>query len=279
MASLGRSSPGTGYLKSDPHAPADFFAAEAAGLAWLREAHVDAGGAPVVEVLEVGQGRIVLERLPHARPSQAAARAFGRRLARTHASSAPHFGCPPDGWDGGGYIGPLRLPLLPPPPQPVTDASARWGPFFARHRVIPYLDAAVERGRLHAQDERAVREVVDHLLACDVAVCGPDEPPQRIHGDLWSGNVVWTPRGAVLIDPAAHGGHRESDLAMLALFGAPYLTDILAGYEEAAPLAEGWQQRVPVHQLHPLLVHVVLFGGGYGEQAGRAAREALAAQP
>ena len=90
------------------------------------------------------------------------------------------------------------------------------------------------------------------------------EPPARLHGDLWSGNVLWTADEAVLIDPAAHGGHREADLAMLALFGAPHLERVLAAYDEAAPLADGWRERVPLHQVHPLLLHAVLFGGSYG---------------
>src|SRR5205085_668353 len=101
---------------------------------------------------------------------------------------------------------------------------------------------------------------------------GPAEPAARLHGDLWSGNVSWTTRGAVLIDPAAHGGHRETDLAMLALFGHPGLDDVVAGYESVTPLAAGWRERLPLHQLHPLLVHAVLFGGGYGAQAEAAAR-------
>ncbi|MFQ6170892.1 fructosamine kinase family protein [Oryzobacter sp. R7] len=101
------------------------------------------------------------------------------------------------------------------------------------------------------------------------------DAPARLHGDLWSGNVVWTAGGAVLIDPAAHGGHREADLAMLALFGCPGLEDVLAGYEEVAPLAPGWRERVALHQVHPLLLHAVLFGGGYARQAVRAASRYL----
>jgi fructosamine-3-kinase len=98
------------------------------------------------------------------------------------------------------------------------------------------------------------------------------EPPARLHGDLWSGNVVWTASGAVLIDPAAHGGHRETDLAMLALFGCPHLERVVEGYAAAAPLAEGWRERVALHQVHPLLLHAVLFGGSYPAQAVGAAR-------
>jgi fructosamine-3-kinase len=110
--------------------------------------------------------------------------------------------------------------------------------------------------------------------AADVA--GPAEPPSRIHGDCWSGNVLWSGGRGWLVDPAAHGGHRETDLAMLALFGAPHLTEIMAAYQDAAPLADGWQARVPLHQLHPLLVHVCLFGNSYAGPARAAARAVLA---
>ena len=101
----------------------------------------------------------------------------------------------------------------------------------------------------------------------------PEEPPARLHGDLWNGNVVWgagpTPGEVVphVVDPAAHGGHRECDLAMLALFGLPHLPQVLEAYESVHPLAEGWQDRVALHQLFPLLVHACLFGGGYGPRA------------
>ena len=108
-------------------------------------------------------------------------------------------------------------------------------------------------------------------------LAGPAEPPARLHGDLWSGNVLWAADGRVwLIDPAAHGGHRETDLAMLGLFGCPHMEQVLDGYREEAPLAEGWRERVGVHRLFPLLVHAVLFGRGYAEQALAVARTALA---
>lgn len=93
-----------------------------------------------------------------------------------------------------------------------------------------------------------------------------DDPADRlcrVHGDLWSGNAVWCADGVNLVDPAAHGGHRETDLAMLALFGFPLLERTLRGYHEAHPLRDGWQDRVGLHQLHPLLTHVVIFGSSF----------------
>lgn len=104
------------------------------------------------------------------------------------------------------------------------------------------------------------------------SLAGPDEPPARLHGDLWSGNVVWGHDGAVLVDPAAHGGHRETDLAMLALFGLPHLQRLVDAYDEERPLADGWQDRQPLHQLFPVLVHAAMFGSAYGRRAGELAR-------
>ena len=94
-----------------------------------------------------------------------------------------------------------------------------------------------------------------------------EDKPARIHGDLWSGNVMWTADSgqteAVLIDPAAHGGHREEDLAMLHLFGMSYLTQITEGYQSVHPLKAGWQDRITLWQLYPIAGHCVFFGGGY----------------
>jgi fructosamine-3-kinase len=105
----------------------------------------------------------------------------------------------------------------------------------------------------------------------------PAEAPARIHGDLWPGNLFWGAHDrAYLVDPSAHGGHRETDLAQLALFGgAPLLDRILASYNEFWPLAPGWQARVSLHQLHLLLVHTALFGSAYRGAVVAAARAAL----
>jgi fructosamine-3-kinase len=133
--------------------------------------------------------------------------------------------------------------------------------------------AAFAESRLSTETRRLVDAVIDRGLAGDF---DDEDRPARIHGDLWSGNVMWTEKGVVLIDPAAQGGHRETDLAMLALFGCPHLGEVLAGYQAVRPLREGWRDRAGLHQLYPLLAHVALFGGGYARQTEAAAASALA---
>ncbi|HET7683924.1 MAG TPA: fructosamine kinase family protein, partial [Marmoricola sp.] len=147
-----------------------------------------------------------------------------------------------------------------------------WPEFFATRRILPYLKLARDRGTITEADAADVEKVVRRI----VDLAGPEEPPARLHGDLWAGNVLWGADGrAFVVDPAAYGGHRETDLAMLALFGLSQLQRALGAYHEAFPLADGWQDRVPLHQLFPLLVHACLFGGGYGSRAGEAARSLL----
>jgi fructosamine-3-kinase len=220
----------------------------------------------VVEVLDVGEQHLDLRRLRPGDPSREAARTLGAALARTHDSGAEAFGSGPGGWSGDGFFGPLSEPL----PMRL-GAWPTWGRFWAEARVAPLVRLARDRGVYDAATARDFDALCERLVdgALDTG-----EPPARLHGDLWSGNLMWTPDGATLIDPAAHGGHREADLALLALFGAPYLGEILGGYESVHPLADGWEDRVGVHQLHCLLVHAVLFGGGYAGQAVAAARTA-----
>ena len=235
--------------------------AEAAGLRWLAVP----GGPPLPDVLGHDDEWLVSGWVPAGRPTEDAAGELGRRLAVLHAAGADAFGAPAPGGPAQAWIGHARMRNV--------GHDGPWHEWFVQDRVLPYLRAARDRGEL----DPAGAAAIDRVCARIDRLAGPDEPPARLHGDLWSGNVLWSADTAWLIDPAAHGGHRESDLAMLDLFGLPRLDRVLAGYAGAAadagtPLAEGWRDRIPLHQLFPLLVHTVLFGGGYAGRAVAAAR-------
>ena len=243
---------------------AGLFDAEARGLRWLGEA----GAVPVPEVVAWDEATLVVSWVAAGPPGGAAAERFGRDLARMNGAGAPSFGAP---WPG--FIASLALPndaAVSPSPH---DDPPSWPDWYTEFRVLPYLRMAVDAGTLSGADAG----LVESAAARAGSLAGPAEAPSRIHGDCWSGNVLWSGDSGWLIDPAAHGGHRETDLAMLALFGAPHLGRILAAYQEEAPLAAGWRQRVPLHQLHPLLVHACLFGASYRDEVQSAARAALAA--
>jgi fructosamine-3-kinase len=216
------------FVKTDP-APL-----EAAGLRWLAEA-----GARVPDIVSETPDRLVLRRIEPGRLDAAGEADLGRMLATVHAAGAPRFGTLPA--PGRFFVGMCELD------SPEGDD---WNSYYLEHRLMPL----------------AARVGLEREVA-NVRVDAPVEPPARLHGDLWTGNVLADRDGrAWLIDPAAYGGHREMDLAMLELFGhIPART--VSAYEEIAPLADGWRERIELWQLFPLLVHAVLFGGSYLLQA------------
>ena len=202
------------------------------------------------EVLEAADDFLALEWLERAGSTRTTRRSSGRGLARVHAAGAERFGAAP-------HAG--AAPHRPARRSP-NDPAPDWPTFYAERRLLPLADRFADR----------VQRVCERIH--DLA--GPEEPPARLHGDLWSGNVLASGGRPYLIDPAAYGGHREVDLAMLRLFGSPG-PRFLAAYEEVAPLADGHEDRVALYQLFPLLVHAALFGGGYGASVERAAKRYL----
>jgi fructosamine-3-kinase len=243
------------FVKTADDAAPGAYAAEAAGLRWLAEAQRD-GGPPVPEVLAVDADRWIAVAWVDG-GGRLDGPALGRGLAALHRAGAPRAGALPPGRDA--YVlGPLALP---------NDETDDWPAFYAASRLLPLTRMAADRGALDTAGVRAVEAVCERIA--DLA--GPPEPAARLHGDLWGGNVHTGADGRPwLIDPAAYGGHREVDLAMLSLFGSQP-PSFGAAYDEVWPRAAGHEDRVALYQLLPLLVHAVLFGGGYGASARRAA--------
>jgi fructosamine-3-kinase len=256
------------FVKTRAEAHPGEYASEAFGLRWLGEP----GALRVPGVLEVGEDYLALEWIEPGRLDGAGVEELGRGLAAIHRAGSPCFGdprahdgdlCAHDGDPRSQGGEPTRFGSLALP----NEATPDWASFFVERRLRPLAGLAAEQGWLTSAGSRAIRRVCEraHELA------GPPEPPARLHGDLWTGNVMADMQGRPwLIDPAVYGGHREMDLAMLRLFGAPS-ERVFAAYEEIFPLAEGWQGRVELWQLPPMLVHGVLFGGGYCEAAERIA--------
>ncbi len=239
------------FVKTNARSPAGMFEAEAKGLGWLAQS--DAIRTPnVIAVSEAPVPFLVLELLKPSGRQRDFDEKLGRSLANLHAFGAPGFGL-----DHDNFIG--RLPQ--------SNASApTWAAFYWSERLEPQLRLATERGLVDA----ATRARFDRVHARLPELVGPEEPPARLHGDLWGGNLHVDELGnPCLIDPAAYGGHREIDLAMMRLFGG-FGERVFAAYEEARPLSPGAHERVTLYQLYPLLVHVNLFGGSYVGSVTRA---------
>ncbi|MEA2480709.1 MAG: hypothetical protein QOJ07_2631 [Thermoleophilaceae bacterium] len=241
------------FVKTRQDAPPGEYANEAAALRWLAEP----GTVRVPEVLGVSESGVrllALEYVEEGTLSAAGAERLGRGLAELHAAGAEGFG----------GSAPLRIGAL----ELTNEPAGAWPAFYAERRLRPLVGRARAAGALSAAGAAAVERVCERIYD----LSGPSEPPARLHGDLWSGNVLAGTDGcAWLIDPVAYGGHREVDLAMLRLFGSPD-GRLFEAYDEARPLADGHEERVGLWQLFPLLVHAVLFGGGYGASVERTAR-------
>lgn len=284
------------FIKQAPAEHPQATMVEAAGLRWLARA-ADDGGAPVVPVLAASPGtvpgvgapagadgadpelgQLVLEELAAASPDAGAGKRFGAALARTHAWLGCRGVAAVDAGDAGGSGGELGFGMLPkdhPPRTPAyfgpaehplalgTGVHASWGAFAAAQRLDPVLQAL--QVRLSDEEVELLRAARDRIGS---GALDDPEPPALIHGDLWAGNVLWTRTAAgqvegVLIDPAAHAGHRETDIALLHLFGLPHLDAVMEGYQQEHPLRTGWQDRIPLHQFFCLAVHWLLFGPSY----------------
>lgn len=249
-------------------------ATEVASLRWLAEAEA-MGGVPVAKLLRHGETLLETRELSVGTPLAEHAREFGRGLARTHAAGAAFLGAAPPGlYPSDAVVADV--------PSPVTGEAqfTSWGAFFAQLRLAPLLEMASAADQFSRSQRDMVWSVIRRIdggefdspqprAVAEAGSPGPGGRPSaaRIHGDLWGGNIVWAAQDdavtGTLIDPSAHGGHAETDLAALAVFGSPHLSHTVEGYREESPIAAGWEERVAIHQLHMLLLHVVKFGSGY----------------
>jgi len=220
------------------------FEAEARGLELLRRSET----VRIPEVIGHGhyqdKAYLILEYLDAASPRPTYWEAFGQALAEMHSHTQPRFGLSFDN-----YIGSL--------PQANTP-SPNGIQFLIEHRLRPQVGLALYKGllskELFGRFERLYERLPDLL---------PNERPALLHGDLWSGNVVVDEQGMpALVDPAVYYGYREAELAFTTLFGG-FEPRFYEAYQEAFPLEAGFQERVPIYNLYPLLVHVNLFGAGY----------------
>jgi len=241
------------FCKHHPSPPPGFFSVEARALAWIAEPGV-IGVPAVVAFRDADPAFLALEWIEVGHPTDDTPTRFGRELARLHRAGAPAYG-----WSDDGFIGSL--------PQTNTP-ELTWPDFYRHQRLEPLVARADTMGRLPDGARRRFERLYPRLPE----LCGPSEPPARLHGDLWGGNVLLDRTGrSWLINPAPYGGHREVDLAMMHLFGG-FGRATYAAYDDEFPLAPGVEDRIALYQLYPLLVHVILFGGGYIHQLDTALR-------
>ena len=244
--------------KTHPRPTPGMFTTEAASLEWLRSSAT----VHVPEVLAVQEGAapgdpgptalIVVSFVENTGWGVADEEMFGRQLAELHRSGAPCFG----------RVDRRATTSRVLPNEPTES----WTEFFAEQRLRPLVRLAYGAEALELNVLRRIESIADRL---DRFAAG-NQPPSRLHGDLWAGNRLVDAAGrSWLIDPAAHGGHREFDLAMMRLFGG-FAETAFSAYREAWPLADGWEERVALHQLAPLMSHAIKFGGQYRQATAEA---------
>jgi fructosamine-3-kinase len=220
------------------------FAMEAAGLQAIR----NNSSMIVPHTIQYGllqhKQWLLLQWIEKGSPGTDSLKNFGEALARMHQRPQAYFG-----WQQHNYIGSL---------QQVNTHQDNWAAFYTQCRIIPLMKILFDKHIFSKQD-------LQHAAAFCTASGNlfPQEPPSLLHGDLWAGNYLINADGeAAIYDPAVYFGHREMDIAMTLLFGG-FSQSFYDAYNEQYPLQQGWQNRLPLSQLYPLLVHAVLFGGHY----------------
>jgi len=243
------------FVKTHENPPPHFFTTEACGLSWLR----DSNTVPIPEVLFVSDSPpcLALEWVEEGPRIASGDEQLGQQLAALHQTKFPTFGRPDERTTGS-----LAVPNTP---------HDDWISFYRECRLLPLLMKAQDNSALSTSTIDKIHTLCDRLHE----VAPPQGAPSLVHGDLWAGNRI-THRSGIswLIDPAAHGNHREFDVAMMRLFGG-YESSCFEAYNEAYPLDAGWQQRIPLMQLAPLIVHAIKFGEHYAAATDEAVSSLL----
>lgn len=277
------------FHKASPASDPEAALVEAAGLRWLADA-TGSGGPRIAHVINARPGALDIERIHQVPATPESVHAAGVAVARLHGSlpADTQFGTLPTDHPNGhpALWGPAedQIPLG-------TASFASWGEWLATQRLAPVVERLGTRAD---PGELGVLQVLMDRLA--QGHHDAETPAARVHGDLWNGNLLFTDRPpalgrrsqdsapgvansvpvhAVLIDPAAHAGHRMDDIAMVHLFGVPYLEEFMAGYLSEHALAPDWEQRIPLHQVFALAGHWALFGAAYREPTLAAAKASL----
>ncbi|MEP5047336.1 MAG: fructosamine kinase family protein, partial [Balneola sp.] len=239
------------FLKWNSSAPDHMFETESKGLKILSDANTDL---VIPEVVEVGKNFLLLSLLIPGSGNSGSAYGFGTELAKLHQHSAETFGLNHDNLIG-------KLPQR-------NHQRQNWADFFVSERIEPQIKVGIQTGKF----ESDLIPIVD-VLHKTVQDLFPNEQPALLHGDLWSGNYMFTKSGAASIyDPAVYYGHREMDIAMTRLFGG-FSSDFYEGYNSEYPLSDGFEDRIELYNLYPVLVHANLFGGGYVRRANEILRQ------
>lgn len=187
---------------------------------------------------------LILEYIESAEPQSSLWQSFGKRLAALHQNTGSTFGL-----DHSNYIGSLHQK---------NNVHDNWTDFFINERLQVQIKIARDNNEI---DSATISKFENLYNRLDEIF--PQEKPSLLHGDLWSGNFMEDEKGnPVIMDPAVYYGHREMDIAMTKLFGG-FNTQFYDAYNEHYPLEKGWQQRIDICNLYPLMVHVNLFSGGY----------------
>ena len=219
------------------------FALEAQGLEQLK----NEGGVLTPEIIDFGEEEnwsyLVLSWEERKNDNHELQKSLGVSLAQMHKATRNYFG-----WETNNFIGSL---------EQQNDKTENWVEFFITMRLEPQLKLARDTGLIYPSLTSKMKRLFTGL-----ETWVPQEKPALLHGDLWGGNYLPSVKGPMLIDPAVYFGHREMDLAMMHLFGG-FSETVFQAYHENFPLESGWKDRIELHNLYPVLVHVNLFGAGY----------------